>query len=58
MKKGEAVVVKHKSENGNIVPAKAVRSKVDAVYLDGTVRVTSGDVWKVKYVNHQLETCL
>lgn len=55
---GETVVVQHRSDGNNIIPAKKIYSRVAAFYLDGRVRVTSGDVWKVKRINHMLHTCL
>ena len=56
--KGEKVIIEHTSDGKNIIAGKKSFSKVDAIYINGNVRVTSGDVWKVKRINGVLHTRL
>ena len=55
---GEAVILHHRSDGRSITAGKKATSKVTATYIDGSVRVTSGDTWKVKRINGVLNTCL
>ena len=48
--KGDKVVVMLETNgSGDYRKAKKITQTVDAVYQDGRVRTSSGDVWRVRY---------
>ena len=50
---GDKVLLRHRTQNGELVPATHGYSHVSKLYRGGKVQVTSGDVWEVKpYQDH------
>lgn len=47
--KGQQITINKQSDgNGHITSGRTIKQEIVADYGDGTVRTTSGDVWRVK----------